>query len=111
MIAVKHSRCKGFQVIRDRLTYGRRSPLQGSRREIGHGRDITWTLRGMPAPEWVVEHWPGSATVIAVCSKGVRAGRPIDEIRYYVGTPEKADCRLDANAASERCVGCPHTHL
>jgi predicted transposase YbfD/YdcC len=84
MIAVKHSRSKGFQVITDRLTYGRRTPLQASRREVGHGRDITWTLRGMPAPEWVVDNWPGSATVIAVRSKGTRDGKPIDETRYYV---------------------------
>ena len=32
LIAVKHSRRKGYQVIRDRLTYGRRTPLQASRR-------------------------------------------------------------------------------
>ena len=38
----------------------------------------------MPAPEWVVENWPGSATVIAVSSKGSRAGKPTDETRYYV---------------------------
>ena len=84
MIAVKHSRRKGFQVIRDRLTYGRRTPLQASRREVGRGRDITWPLRGIPAPVWVAENWPGSATVMAVRSKGTRDGKPIDETRYYV---------------------------
>jgi hypothetical protein len=84
LIAVKHSRRKGFQVIKDRLTYGRRAPLQTSKREIDHGRDITWTLRGMPAPDWVVENWPDSATVIAVRSKGIRDGKPVDETRYYV---------------------------
>ena len=65
MIAVKHSRRKRFQMIRDRLTYGRRTPLQASRRQVGHGRSITWTLRGMPAAERVVEHWPGGSTVMA----------------------------------------------
>jgi len=29
----------------------------------------------------------------------------------YVGTTEKADFRFDANAASERRVGCSHAHL
>ena len=38
----------------------------------------------MPAPEWVVENWPGSATVIAVRGKGIRDGKPTDETRYYV---------------------------
>jgi len=81
---VKHSRRKGFQIIKDRLTYGRKASLHTSKRERSHGRDITWTLLGMPAPEWVVENWPGSATVIAVRSKGRRNGKSIDETRYYV---------------------------
>ena len=84
LIAVKHSRRKGFKIIMDRLTYGGKAPLHTSKRERRHGRDITWTLLGMPAPEWVVENWPGSATVIAVRSKGRRNGKSIDETRYYV---------------------------
>ena len=40
----------------------------------------------MPAPEPVVEQWPGSATIIAVRSHGVRAGKPTDETRYYVSS-------------------------
>jgi hypothetical protein len=36
----------------------------------------------MPAPEWVVENWPRSATVIAVRSKGRRNRKSIDETRY-----------------------------
>jgi len=84
LIAVKHSRHKSFQVIKDRLTYGRKAPLQASKRERKHGRDITWTLRTMPAPDWVVENWPGSATVIAVRGKGSRDGKPSDETRYHV---------------------------
>ena len=40
----------------------------------------------MPAPEWVVEQWPGSATVIAVRSHGTRDGKPQDETRYYVSS-------------------------
>jgi hypothetical protein len=81
---VKHSRRKGFRVIRDRLTYGRQAPFQASKRERKRGRDLTWTLRGMPAPEWVAENWPGSATILAVRCKGVREGEPVDETRYYV---------------------------
>ncbi|MFM7641208.1 MAG: ISAs1 family transposase [Cyanobium sp.] len=86
MIAVKHSRRKGFQVIKDRLTYGRKAPWQASNRERKRGRDLTWTLRGMPAPEWVMENWPGSATILAVRCKGTRDGKPVDETRYYVSS-------------------------
>jgi hypothetical protein len=53
---VKHSRRKGLQVIRDRLTYGRNTPLQTRKHERKRGRDLTWTLRGMQAPEWVAEN-------------------------------------------------------
>ncbi len=50
--------------------------------ERGHGHDITWILRAMPAPAWVVENWPGSAMIIAVRSKGKRGRKLIDETRY-----------------------------
>jgi hypothetical protein len=51
---------------------------------VKRGRHITWTLQAMPAPEWLMEQWPGSATIIAVRSQGIRDGRPTDESRYYV---------------------------
>ena len=40
----------------------------------------------MPAPKWVIEQWPGSATIIAVRSQGIRDGRPVDENRYDVSS-------------------------
>jgi hypothetical protein len=57
-------------------------PWQTSHREAGHGQDITWTLRAMPAPDGVVNNWPGSATIIVVRSRGIRDGRSTDETRY-----------------------------
>jgi predicted transposase YbfD/YdcC len=53
---------------------------------VKRGRDITWELRAMPAPKWVTEQWPGSATIIAVRSHGIRDGKPQDETRYYVSS-------------------------
>ena len=73
-------------MIRDRLSYGRRIPWRTTKREIKRGRDISWTLRAMPAPEWVMEQWPGSATIIAVRTHGTREGKPQDETRYYVSS-------------------------
>lgn len=77
---------QAFQVIKDCLTYGRKTPWQASNRERKRGRDLTWTLRGMPAPEWVVENWPGSATIKAVRCKGARVGKSIDEILNNVSS-------------------------
>jgi predicted transposase YbfD/YdcC len=73
-------------LIRDRLAYGRRIPWRTSKREIKRGGDITWDLRAVPAPEWVMEQWPGSATIIAVRSRGTRVGKPQEETRYYVSS-------------------------
>lgn len=96
---MKHSRNRGFQAIKDRQTYGRKAPLQTSKRERKHGRDFTCTLRAMPAPEWLVENWPGSATVIAVRGKGIRDGKPTDETRYYVTS-------LRTSAQARRASAC-----
>jgi predicted transposase YbfD/YdcC len=38
----------------------------------------------MLAPEWMVEQWPGSVTIRAVRSHGIREGHPQDENVYYV---------------------------
>ena len=73
-------------MIKDRLTYGRKAPWQASKRERKRGRDLTWTLRGMPAPAWVMENWPGSATILAVRCKGTRDCKHVDETRYYVSS-------------------------
>ena len=73
-------------MIKDRLTYGRNTPWQASKRERKRGRDLTWTLRGIPAPAWVVENWPGSATILEVRCKGTRDAKPVDETRYYVSS-------------------------
>ena len=32
----------------------------------------------MPSPAWVMENWPGSATILAVRCKGIREGKPVD---------------------------------
>ena len=55
----------GSQVIVDRLV-----PFQASKREGKRGRNLTWTLRGMPAPPWVIKNWPGSATILPGALQG-----------------------------------------
>ena len=84
MIAIKGSRRKAFQLIRDRLTYGKWVPFQASASERGHGRESTWTLRAVEAPTTIKEIWPGSALIISVRSAGTHEGRAINETRYYV---------------------------
>ncbi|MEB3202873.1 MAG: hypothetical protein VKK05_08700 [Synechococcus sp.] len=103
LIAVKHLRRRGFQVISDRLTYGRKAPHEWSHRERRRGRDLRWTLRGMPAPHWVMENWPGRATILAVRCKGIREGKPVDETRYYVTSLHTAALARGASACGRPC--------
>jgi hypothetical protein len=56
----------------------------------------------MPAPEWVVEQWPGSATIIAVRSHGIREGKPQDETRYYV-TSLRTGAKAVLRSVRQRC--------
>ena len=75
--------------------------FETSRRERKRGRDLRWTLRGMPAPEWVTENWPGSATILAVRCKGIREGEPIDETRYYVFAERTDRCDTSLRATAK----------
>jgi predicted transposase YbfD/YdcC len=84
LIAVKNGFHKGFQVIREYLTHCSTISHKASKRERGHGRDITWTFLAIRAPAWVKENWPGSSMIIAVRSKGKRGRKSIDETRFYV---------------------------
>jgi hypothetical protein len=46
----------------------------------------TWTMSDIPAPAWVMENWPGRATMLAVCCKGILEGKPVDDTRYFVSS-------------------------
>jgi hypothetical protein len=59
-------------------------PQQISKREVCHGRDTTWSLRRMSAPQWAIEHWPGSATITSRAQPDHARRRPVDETRYCV---------------------------
>ena len=47
---------------------------------------LTWTLRDMPAPAWLMEYWPGRATMLAVRCKGIRESKAADKTRYYASS-------------------------
>jgi hypothetical protein len=46
--------------------------------EIGHGRDITWTLRAKEAPEHIREAWLGTSWIVEVATTGTRDGKPFN---------------------------------
>ena len=44
--------------------------------EIGHGRNIPWTLRAKEAPEYIRETWIGTSWIVEVTASGSRSGKP-----------------------------------
>ena len=44
--------------------------------EIGHGRDIHWTLRSKEAPGHIKANWHGTSWIAEVIATGIRDGKP-----------------------------------
>ena len=42
----------------------RQIPFLATVQEIGHGRDITWTLRAKEAPEHIRQEWLGTSWIV-----------------------------------------------
>ena len=80
---------KGKQDTLHRQT---RSQFQGKRHipfvadvhEVGHGRDIAWTLRAKQTPEHISEAWIGTSWIVEVTARGTRDGRPFQATHLFL---------------------------
>ncbi len=52
--------------------------------EVGHGRDITWTLRAKQAPEHIREAWIGTSWIVEVRVGGTRAGKAFQATHLFL---------------------------
>jgi hypothetical protein len=52
--------------------------------EVGHGRDIAWTLRAKQAPEHISEAWIGTSWIVEVTVSGTRDGRPFQATHLFL---------------------------
>ena len=52
--------------------------------EIGHGRDITWTLRAKQAPEHIREAWIGTSWIVEVAADGTRDSKPFQASHVFL---------------------------
>jgi predicted transposase YbfD/YdcC len=52
--------------------------------EVGHGRDIAWTLRAKKAPENISEAWIGTSWIVEVTVSGSRDGRPFQAAHLFL---------------------------
>jgi len=52
--------------------------------EIGHGRNITWTLRAKQAPEHIREAWIGTSWIVEMTADGTRDGKPFQATHLFL---------------------------
>jgi len=51
--------------------------------EVGHGRDIRWTLRAKEAPVHIKANWQGTSWIAEVIATGTRDGKPFTATHRY----------------------------
>ena len=52
--------------------------------EIGHGRDILWTLRAKEAPQHIKANWHGTSWIAEVIATGTRDGKPFKATHRFI---------------------------
>ena len=62
----------------------RHIPFVATDHEVGHGRDITWTLRAKQAPEHIREAWIGTSWIVEVTASGTRDGKPFQAAHLFL---------------------------
>jgi predicted transposase YbfD/YdcC len=70
--------------IRSQFHGKRHIPFVGDVHEVGHGRDIAWTLRAKQAPEPISEAWIGTSWIVEVTVSGTRDGRPFQATYLFL---------------------------
>jgi hypothetical protein len=54
--------------------------------EVGHGRDITWTLRAKKAPEHIREAWTDTSWIVEMGADASRDGEPFQAAHLFLTT-------------------------
>ena len=70
--------------IKTQFEGNRHIPFLATDHEIGHGRDITWTLQAKEAPEHIREEWVGTSWIVEVVTTGQRDGKPFNARHLFL---------------------------
>ncbi len=76
MLTVKANQKTLHRQIRSQFQGKRKIPFVGTDQEVGHGRDITWTLRAKQAPAHISDAWIGTSLIVEVTASSTRVGKP-----------------------------------
>ena len=60
--------------------------------ELGHGRNIAWTLSAKQAPEHISEDWIGTSWIVEAMANGSRDGKPFHATHLYQSTGCTSRC-------------------
>jgi hypothetical protein len=71
-LTVKGNQKTLHRQIRSQFQGKRKIPFGARDQEVGHGRDITRTLRAKQAPEHITEAWIGTNWIVEVTASGTR---------------------------------------
>jgi predicted MarR family transcription regulator len=76
LVTVKANQQTLRRQIRSQFQGRRMNLINPSYLEIGHGRDITWSLRAKQAPDHITEAWIGTSWIVEVTASGTRVCAP-----------------------------------
>lgn len=84
LLTVKANQKTLHRQIRSQFQGKRRIPFVATDHEVGHGRDITWTLRAKQAPEHISEAWIGTSWIVEVTASGTRDGKAFHATHLFL---------------------------
>ena len=84
MLTVKANQKTLRRQIRSQFHGKRKIPFVADLHEVGHGRDIAWTLRAKQAPEHISEAWIATSWIVQVTARGTRDGRPFQATHLFL---------------------------
>jgi hypothetical protein len=70
--------------IRSQFQGKRKIPVVATDHEIGHGRNITWTLRAKQAPEHIRETWAGTSWIVEITATGTRDSKSFHATHVFL---------------------------
>ena len=73
-----------YRQIADQLLGKRKIPFMATDHEIGHGRDIRWTLSAKDAPEHIKANWHGTSWIAEVIATGTRGDKPFKAVHRFI---------------------------
>ena len=84
MLTVKGNQKTLHRQIQCQFQGKRHIPFVAWDREIGHGRNIAWTLRAKQAPEHIREAWIGTSWIVEMTADGTRDGKPFQATHLFL---------------------------